>query len=697
VALNKIKKLTSEYGIAALLAIILAGLFWFVYFNKIYPQYNVNIVRMENIQSKHNEYFDMNGNGISEEIEINHEFNTHEKSYISIRTMPFENRVVFAQLNWDMTFVKRTNIYAGDYDNDGKKELFLFFRNDTTIFLDGVKLDIDNNIEGEVFFHKKIDSIKIVNHQYEDFICYINGLADINNDGYKDLIFNINGFYCAYPRKLYCYDIFNDTLYVTDEKYKIYSDNGFQIARQDGNYFFLPGKIRAPENFDDTSYYYNDHYVWLYLVNNKFTPAFKPKKLLRGYSNYNWQCFVNYKGALCFISAITQKNRSTSLTIYDIKGSPVKSINPHSNYGMRLYPSTDTTKYLCEVLTGNELLFYDVDLNVVNRLEIPNYEDRCRNIKILNTDNDSEMEFLATTDYGNYLQLFDDNFDLIFKIKLDIDIGLALVSKIKNRSNKNLIQVTDNINNLIISYSRNPKYYLSFVYSVLTGIFFFFLINIAFRQRLKYLNNQNKREKELIESQLKIANRQMSPHFQLNVLNTISYLFERDKKKAHYYLGKYSRLVTETMMNVDKITTTLENELNFTKNYLSLEQLRMNHQFDFIIDIDERLDLSMQIPRMLIFTFCENAVKHGLRHKENRGSLNISAIKENEKTVVFTIEDNGIGRKKSAQLKTHGTGMGLKTLRKIINYHNETHNGSISYFIADKYEGGTKVTIKIKY
>jgi sensor histidine kinase YesM len=48
---------------------------------------------------------------------------------------------------------------------------------------------------------------------------------------------------------------------------------------------------------------------------------------------------------------------------------------------------------------------------------------------------------------------------------------------------------------------------------------------------------------------------------------------------------------------------------------------------------------------MLIFTFCENAVKHGLRHKENKGSLIISAIKENEKTVVFTIEDNGIGRK----------------------------------------------------
>ena len=60
------------------------------------------------------------------------------------------------------------------------------------------------------------------------------------------------------------------------------------------------------------------------------------------------------------------------------------------------------------------------------------------------------------------------------------------------------------------------------------------------------------------------------------------------------------------------------------------------------------------------------------------------------------IDDNGIGRSQSKELKTHGTGMGLKTLNKILSYYNENHKLSMSYTILDKPDdGGTTVNITI--
>jgi len=694
---KKIKRLVSEYGIAFLVAAAMGFLMYFIYFKKVYPKYRFNTIQVENISEKNRHYADLNNDGISEEIEINHEFNTLNKSYVSIRTNPITQRSVFSQLNWEMAFVKRSNTFAGDYDHDGKKELFLFFRTDSTIFLDGVKLNLSSNLDGKVFFHKRIDSVKVTDHRYEDFICYINGFADVNHDGFQDLIFNINGFYCAYPRKLYCYDIANDSLYSTDEKYQIYSDNGYLIYKQKEHYFFLPRKVRAPGNSDDSTLFFNDHHVWNFLINDQLKPAFKPQRIMTGYSNFSWQCFAQYNGKPCYVSALTQKNKAGMIAVYDFNGKRLASKKIRSDFHVsRIYPSLDTTKYFFEILTGNKFLYYDKNLNIVRSETIPNQESFCRNMAIVSNDENSEKEFIAMTDYGQCLKFFDHDFNFLFKIKLDKDMGLTQVTEIKTKDKIHYVDISDGTTNLIISYSENPHYYLSNVYSLFTAIFFFFLINMAYRQRIKYIQSQTKREKELIESQLKIANRQMSPHFQLNVLNSISYLFEKDKKKAQYYLGKYSRLVTETMMNVDKIETTLTNEINFIRNFLSLEQLRLNHLFDFKINLDEKIDPSIMIPRMLLFTFCENAVKHGLKPKGEGGSLIISGILTDQKNLVFTIEDNGIGRKNAAKQKTQGTGMGLKTLNKIISYYNESHNKKITYTLFDRKDGGTIVSIMIK-
>jgi LytS/YehU family sensor histidine kinase len=94
----------------------------------------------------------------------------------------------------------------------------------------------------------------------------------------------------------------------------------------------------------------------------------------------------------------------------------------------------------------------------------------------------------------------------------------------------------------------------------------------------------------------------------------------------------------------------LNEEIKALTLYLELEKMRFDNDFMFNIEMATTVDLEMvKIPSMLIQPYVENAVKHGLLHKEGEKHLSIKFDKEN-KYLKVTIEDNGIGRKKSEEL-----------------------------------------------
>lgn len=82
--------------------------------------------------------------------------------------------------------------------------------------------------------------------------------------------------------------------------------------------------------------------------------------------------------------------------------------------------------------------------------------------------------------------------------------------------------------------------------------------------------------------------------------------------------------------------------------YLELESLRFSPKFSYHFDIDPKLTIdTIEIPSMLIQPFVENALVHGLLHKEAAGYVEIRLIK-NEKFLICSITDNGIGREAAA-------------------------------------------------
>ena len=193
---------------------------------------------------------------------------------------------------------------------------------------------------------------------------------------------------------------------------------------------------------------------------------------------------------------------------------------------------------------------------------------------------------------------------------------------------------------------------------------------------------------------------QLDPHFALNILNAIQSLFyQKDFDKAKLLLSRYGKLNRAALQNAEKIAINLEDELDFVENFLALEKFRFEERFDYFIKVDKSLEVEeIQIPRMLIHTFAENAIKHGLFPKGEGGVLKIN-IHKKENRLLISIEDNGIGRAKSQELKTTNNGKGLNIIQEIVKLYNKLQKTEISVQTIDLFEEnkalGTRVEISI--
>ncbi len=154
-----------------------------------------------------------------------------------------------------------------------------------------------------------------------------------------------------------------------------------------------------------------------------------------------------------------------------------------------------------------------------------------------------------------------------------------------------------------------------------------------------------------VEQQVLLA--QMNPHFIFNSLNSVQkYIMVNDSESAHNYLQKFAGMMRKVLENSSQPTITVSEEIETLRMYLELESLRFDNGFDFEITVADDDIWQYEIPTMLIHTFVENAVWHGLMNKESRGKISLRFSKANKKTISCEIEDNGIGLKKAAEYKS---------------------------------------------
>lgn len=236
------------------------------------------------------------------------------------------------------------------------------------------------------------------------------------------------------------------------------------------------------------------------------------------------------------------------------------------------------------------------------------------------------------------------------------------------------------------------------IYSLASGILLLIL--------LAYLQVRNSRQQKLANNllALKSMRSQMNPHFIFNALNSVnSFIALNDERNANRYLSEFAILMRTVLENSDEDFIPLTKEIELIELYVKLEHNRFKDKFTYHIFIDSNINLEdFNIPPMLLQPYIENAIWHGLRYKEEMGELLISMEIYDEETIKILIEDDGIGRKKSKELKTENQlkrkSKGMITIKNRIAILNDMYKDKISVKITDVHENGegTRVELLLK-
>src|SRR5688572_3621722 len=223
-------------------------------------------------------------------------------------------------------------------------------------------------------------------------------------------------------------------------------------------------------------------------------------------------------------------------------------------------------------------------------------------------------------------------------------------------------------------------------------------------------------EKELqlqkLENERRIANMemialrsQMNPHFIFNCLNSINrFILRNDTEAASGYLTKFSKLMRMVLENSKQALIPLEEEVKCLELYIQMEQFRCKDSFSYYVKYHDGVNTEeAMIPPLLLQTFVENAIWHGVNPKQGDGKIGIEFFQK-EEALYCVIKDNGIGRKKASELKSqlsqHHKSMGLQITKERLAILEEEHTNESPVEIEDLFDeneqaAGTKVTIRI--
>jgi len=215
-------------------------------------------------------------------------------------------------------------------------------------------------------------------------------------------------------------------------------------------------------------------------------------------------------------------------------------------------------------------------------------------------------------------------------------------------------------------------------------------------------------DKELAELKITSLRSQMNPHFVFNSLNAIKlYIINNEQQNAVYYLNKFSKLIRRILNASQDKETSLADEIETTNLYINIENIRFNNDIDFTLTIDKSLNLNaIKIPSLILQPFIENALWHGLSSKKNNKEIKLNIGKDADKNLIITIEDNGIGRKRSAEIKQKKVhkrnSFGLKLTEERLQNFVRDNKYTYSLNIEDLHDNnglacGTEVILKIKY
>lgn len=590
------------------------------------------------------------------------------------------------------------NIYFADYNRDGFSECFLFTANDDSIFLNivdplGLRKVIINNRFID-FRNRAPDSIDPPS---------INPAGMYNRkDGVSDLIFHIGSGFCLQPRNVYRYMIKEDSLLKSVRSgasitYSVLTDITGDTVPE-----IISGQIASGNlEFD---FPFTDQYTWLmvYDINMKF--LFEPLRL------GEHPGFLNVvpvrKGNICNLAVLnTHSGADTTeksfLHIFSPEGKellrkPFFDYDKTNNYLLPGKYPAGVTFYLVRNCNG-EIYEFDSELNVIKQKKMPEVE-ASHKPAVLDANGDGNPEYIFDGKGTRSIVITQENLEDAVVYRHNAPM-FPVITKLQRKGFPQELYLQFTGHGDYIRFEKNKLFYFRYPFYAGIYLFIFGLLSLlSYLQKIR-LDHRRQTELQIAALQMKAIRNQLDPHFTLNMLNSIGGLYEtvKNRQKADYIFGKFAKLIRDTVISSDKVSVTISEEIEFVRNYIELERFRCDNRFDYSIDAEPSFDMDIEIPRMLIHTFAENAVKHGVKALPGGGMIKISLRKEGNDYLI-EIENNCPGDADKVQT-ADSTGKGLKIISEMIDLFYKLKKVSISYkaddYISKEGERWRKVSVVV--
>lgn len=199
-------------------------------------------------------------------------------------------------------------------------------------------------------------------------------------------------------------------------------------------------------------------------------------------------------------------------------------------------------------------------------------------------------------------------------------------------------------------------------------------------------------EARLAQAQLEVLKGQLHPHFLFNTLHAISTLIHRDPEAADEMVAQLSDLLRMTLANIGVQEVPLQQELEFLRRYLDIQQMRFQDRLRVVVDVPpDTLDL--RVPNQVLQPLVENAIRHGVDARLGQGLVEIRARAENG-MLRLSVRDDGPGIRPDVLngSRQKGRGIGLTNTRARLR---ELYGPESRLELANYPAGGTLVSLLI--
>ncbi len=258
--------------------------------------------------------------------------------------------------------------------------------------------------------------------------------------------------------------------------------------------------------------------------------------------------------------------------------------------------------------------------------------------------------FLASKNLGRYLFVF----FIIFSVGVTLHIELKRYIYLDFREAKRFI------------YSE--KFVIQHALSTLFIIFFVGMLKFA-EDWFDLESKKKAIENEKLTAEIRFLKAQINPHFLFNTLNNLYYLAMVQSPNTTEVIEKLSAMMRYMLYDSNHPQVPLKKEIDYMKNYISLEKLRLDKSIPIKFDIQGDTE-SIQIVPLIFITFLENAFKHGVSNHSDNAFVNIS-IKIDQKLCTYIVENSKLSKNLEAQNEKSGIGLQNVSRRLDLSYPNK--------------------------